>query len=209
MIWTEDGVQGASRFVQRIWRLVNEIATLAGPAVDPPDTFGELSFTLRRMTHKSLHAVEVDLERLAFNRCVAHIYTLTNQISKTIDVMTTDQPDHDMRFALREAGHVLVQLVAPMMPHLGEECWSALGNNGMVAAATWPLVDKQLLIEDTIVLPVQINGKKRGDVTVPADADNATVEALVRSLDVVVRAMEGRDIKKLIVVPRRIVNVVG
>ena len=209
VIWTEDGVQGASRFVQRLWRLVNEIAVLAGPAIAMPTGFGEEALGLRRVTHKSLRSVETDLERLAFNRCVAQVYTLANQISKSIDAMTTDQPAADMRFALREAGQILVQMVAPMMPHLGEECWQALACEGMVASALWPQTDAALLVEDTITLPVQVNGKKRADVTVPADADNATIEASVRGLDTVIRALEGRDIKKIIIVPRRIVNVVG
>ncbi len=209
VIWTEDGVQGSSRFVQRLWRLINEIAALAGPARARPAQFDEASMTLRRVTHKSLHAVENDLERLAFNRCVAHIYTLANEISKSIDLMHTDQPADDMSFALREAGVVLVQVVSPMMPHLGEECWQALGGHGMVAEATWPLLERELIVDDELVLPVQVNGRKRADVTVPADADSAAIEAIVRSLDGVVRAMEGREIKKIIVVPRRIVNVVG
>jgi leucyl-tRNA synthetase len=209
VIWTEDGVQGASRFVQRLWRLVNEIAVLAGPPLEKPAVFEEAALGLRRVTHKSLQSVETDLERLAFNRCVAHVYTLANQISKSIDAMTTDQPAADMRFALREAGQILVQMVAPMMPHLGEECWRALGCEGMVASAAWPVTDAALLVDDTMTLPVQVNGKKRADVTVPADADNATIEASVRGLETVIRALEGRDIKKIIIVPRRIVNVVG
>ncbi len=209
VIWTEDGVQGASRFVQRLWRLVNEIAVLAGPPLEKPAVFDEAALGLRRVTHKSLQSVETDLERLAFNRCVAHVYTLANQISKSIDAMTTDQPAADMRFALREAGQILVQMVAPMMPHLGEECWRALGCEGMAASAAWPSTDAALLVDDTMTLPVQVNGKKRADVTVPADVDNATIEASVRGLETVIRALEGRDIKKIIIVPRRIVNVVG
>jgi leucyl-tRNA synthetase len=140
---------------------------------------------------------------------VAHVYTLANQISKSIDAMTTDQPDADMRFALREAGQILVQMVAPMMPHLGEECWRTLGCEGMVASTPWPSTDAALLVDNTMTLPVQVNGKKRADVTVPADADNATIEASVRGLETVIRALEGRDIRKIIIVPRRIVNVVG
>jgi leucyl-tRNA synthetase len=106
---------------------------------------------------------------------------------------------------------VLVQMIAPMMPHLGEECWVALGagDGSMVAATAWPAVDPALLIEDTIVLPVQVNGKKRGDVTVSPHDDSNAVELAVRSLEFVMRALEGRPIKKLIVVPGRIVNVVG
>jgi leucyl-tRNA synthetase len=213
VIWTEDGVQGAARFVQRMWRLINEIAALTGPEVAKPAAFDEASLGLRRVTHRSLHAIQADLERLAFNRCVAHIYSLANQISKSIDGMTTDQPEADMRFALAEAGRILVQMVAPMMPHLGEECWVALGldrqGRDLVATTPWPEIEPELLVDDNLTLPVQVNGRKRGDVVVPAEADAATIEQMVRALDFVNRAVEGRDIKKVIVVPRRIVNVVG
>jgi leucyl-tRNA synthetase len=209
VIWSEEGVQGAARFVHRLWRLTNDIRALAGPARARPDVFGTEATAVRRAVHKALHAVETDLEKLAFNRCVAHIYSLTNQISKAIDQMTTDSPDADMAFALREAAGFLVQMVSPMMPHLGEECWLALGCEGFVAEAPWPIADPALLVDDSILLPVQVNGRKRDEVLVPADADPASIEATVRSLASVIRAMEGRPVKKVIVVPRRIVNVVG
>jgi leucyl-tRNA synthetase len=209
VIWTEEGVQGASRFVQRAWRLINDIARLAGPPAAKPDHFDTESTALRRMAHKALQAVETDLERLAFNRCVAQAYTLANAITKAIDGLSSDQPSPDWCFALREAGQILVQILSPMMPHLGEECWLALGLPGLAAEAAWPAVDPALVVEDMLTLPVQVNGRKRADVVVPTDADAATVEAMVRSLDAVNRAMEGRAIQKVIVVPRRIVNVVG
>ena len=104
---------------------------------------------------------------------------------------------------------MLVQMVAPMMPHLAEECWQALGREGLVAAAPWPELDRSLLIENAITLPVQVNGKKRADVTVPRDADTRSIEAAVLALDPVRRALEGRPARKIIVVPQRIVNVVA
>ena len=103
---------------------------------------------------------------------------------------------------------MLVQLIAPMMPHLAESCWEALGRDGLVAQAAWPDFDPALLVEDTVTLPVQVNGKKRGDVTVPRDADAAAVEALVLADETVQRALEGRPPRKVIVVPGRIVNLV-
>ena len=96
-----------------------------------------------------------------------------------------------------------------MMPHLAEECWAALGCRTLVAEAPWPVVDRDLLVEDVLTLPVQVNGKKRADVTVPRDADAASIEAAVLELDAVRRAVEGRPVRKVIVVPRRIVNVVA
>jgi leucyl-tRNA synthetase len=209
VIWTEEGVQGAARFVQRLWRLVNEVASRAGEAPAMPSAFGDEALALRRATHKALHDVGADIERLAFNRCVAHIYTLANSLGRALDIAAESATmAADMAFATREAGLVLVQCVAPMMPHLAEECWSALGATGLVGAATWPVADAALLKADSITLPVQINGKKRAEVTVPAEASIQEVESAVRGLDAVSRAVEGKPIRKVIVVPGRIVNVV-
>jgi leucyl-tRNA synthetase len=196
VIWTEDGVQGAARFVQRVWRLVSL-------AVGVPAASGASDAALRKAAHKALAAVEEDVERLRFNRCVAHIYTLSNALDEAIRTATVS------RDAATEAAGILTQLVAPMMPHLAEECWSALGRQGLVAQAAWPVVDRALLVEDEITLPVQLNGKKRADVTVPRTADTATVEALVLADEAVQKALEGRLPRKVIVVPGRLVNIVA
>jgi len=103
---------------------------------------------------------------------------------------------------------VLVQLIAPMMPHLAEECWTALECEGLVAEQNWPVVEAALLVEDSITLPVQVNGKKRGDVTVARDADAKSIEEAVLALEGVQRAMDGKPARKVIIVPQRIVNVV-
>jgi leucyl-tRNA synthetase len=120
----------------------------------------------------------------------------------------TKAPSADLSWAIREGAEILVRLVAPMMPHLAEECWAALGHSGLVAQSGWPEVEASLLVSDTITLPVQINGKKRDEITVPAAATPAEVEEAVRKLDSVVRASDGKPLKKVIVVPQRIVNVV-
>jgi leucyl-tRNA synthetase len=114
----------------------------------------------------------------------------------------------DLRWALREAVNILVQLFHPMMPHLAEECWALLGHDQLVAQAPWPQLERALLVEATIALPVQINGKKRADVTVPREATNAEIEAAVLALDAVQKALEGERPKKVIIVPGRIINVV-
>ena len=116
--------------------------------------------------------------------------------------------DADIASALLEAAAIVTQLVAPMMPHLAEECWQALGRPGLVGEASWPQAEAALLKDDSITLPVQLNGKKRAEVTVPADADTIAVETVVRADEAVQRALEGRPIRKIIVVPGRIVNVV-
>jgi leucyl-tRNA synthetase len=207
VIWTEAGVEGASRFVQRLWRIVGEIAVVSQGA--SAASFGEEATAVRRAAHQALAAVEADVERLAFNRCVAHIYTLANALAKTLDAVRGGTPAPDMAAALGEAGSILVRLVAPMMPHLAEECWKALGGSGLVAEEPWPQVDTAILVEDTITLPVQVNGKKRADLTIPRDAAQKDIETAAIALDAVQKALEGRPVKKIIVVPQRIVNVVG
>jgi leucyl-tRNA synthetase len=213
VIWTEEGVQGAGRFVQRVWRLVNEVAALGdASAPSPPD------HPVRRAAHKTLAAVEDNIEGLRFNVAVARIYELANAIQSELQSARLGA-DGSASAALREATELLVHMIAPMMPHLAEECWQVLkgrehggqttGRAGLVAETSWPAVDRSLLVEDTVTLPVQVNGKKRADVTVARDADQAAIEAAVLSLDAIRRATEGRPVKKIIVVPQRIVNVVA
>ncbi|MCG6121736.1 MAG: leucine--tRNA ligase [Microvirga sp.] len=205
VIWTEEGVQGAWRFVQRVWRLVNEGGDLAVDA-PRPESFGDEALALRKASHRALASVGEAIEDLRFNVAVAKIYELANAASSAN--ASRGASSEGLDWALREALSILVRLIAPMMPHLAEECWEALGCEGLVAEAEWPLVEQALLVEDSITLPVQVNGKKRADVTVPRDADAAAIESAVRSLESVARAIEGRPIRKVIVVPQRIVNVV-
>jgi len=207
VIWTEEGVQGAWRFVQRLWRLVGEIADISGPDARPA-AFGPEALKVRKAAHRALANVSDDIARLRFNRCVAHIYEFANALSDTIgDIETVPAPD--LAWAIVEAGNILVRLFAPMMPHLAEECWAALGHTSLVATEAWPEVEPALLVENTITLPVQINGKKRADVTVPREASQEEIVAAVLALDTVQKALDGKSPKKVIVVPQRIVNVVA
>ena len=181
VIWTEEGVQGAWRFVQRLWRLNGEIARIAAPAARPA-AFGEQALVVRKAAHRALHNVSDDIGKLRFNRCVAHIYEFANALSVAIGSAET-APSPDFAWALREAGDILVRLFHPMMPHLAEECWAALGHKTLVATEAWPLVESELLVENTVTLPVQVNGKKRADVTVARDAGEAEIKAAVLALD--------------------------
>ena len=209
VIWTEEGVQGAGRFVQRLWRLVREAAeTAAPPDLPRPQRFGEQALALRKAAHRALSRVSEDIERLRFNVCVAHIYEFANAFQASLAELETE-PVADYRWAVREAADILVRLFHPMMPHLAEECWAALGHKTLVASEAWPRLEADLLIENTITLPVQINGKKRGDVTVARNAANTEIESAVLALDAVKRALDGKPPKKVIVVPQRIVNVVA
>jgi leucyl-tRNA synthetase len=230
--WTERGVQGAWRFAQRLWRLIGEAAELArGAPTERPPRFSDEALALRKAAHRALARVTDDMEKLHFNVCVAHIYEFANALNTIIgdigaveeaqagaassaQTRARDKPQQtsvappDLRWALREAVNILVRLFHPMMPHLAEECWALLGHDELVAQAPWPDLERALLIEDTLTLPVQINGKKRADVTVPRDAGNADIEAAVLAIDAVKKALDGKRLKKVIIVPGRIVNVV-
>jgi leucyl-tRNA synthetase len=210
VIWSEEGVQGSGRFAQRIWRLVHEAIELGEAATEGPAVSdANAVLALRKAAHGALAKVTDDIPKLRFNRSVAYIYELSNTLQASLGVAKGGPVSPDYAAAVREAIEIMVQLFAPMMPHLAEECWAALGHETLIAEAPWPTVEEALLVEDTITLPVQINGKKRADVTVARDARNTEVEKAVLELEAVVRALEGKPPKKVIVVPQRIVNVVA
>ncbi|MFP9139430.1 leucine--tRNA ligase [Devosia sp. XGJD_8] len=205
--WTEAGVEGASRFQQRVWRLVGETIALteqsAGTVRGSDDSE---ALALRRIVHRAVHQVGGDIEGLRFNRAVAQIYELTNALVRSAGLVAA-APDSRVD-ALAEGVERLIQLIAPMMPHLAETCWEALGKPGLVADAPWPEVDPALLVDDSVTMPIQINGKRRGEITVAKGLPAAEVETLVLSLDEIVRILDGKAPKKIVIVPDRIVNVV-
>ncbi|MBK9081230.1 MAG: leucine--tRNA ligase [Rhizobiales bacterium] len=210
VIWTEEGVQGAAKFAQRLWRLVHELKRGgAGAPAEKPAAFGETAAAVRKAAHSALVKIEEDIERLRFNRCVAHIYELANTLQTALAEVETPEIAPDLAFAFAEAADLLVPMFAPMMPHLAEECWAALGHATPVSSSPWPVADRALTIDDVIVLPVQVNGKRRGEIAVAREADEASVKAAALALESVQRALEGKAPKKVIVVPRRIVNVVA
>jgi leucyl-tRNA synthetase len=208
--WTEQGVQGAWRFTQRLWRLTAEAGEIAesAPAARPAE-FSAPALAVRKAAHGALAKVSDAIEKLHFNVCVAHIYELANALGETIGNIESEKIAPDLAWAIAESADILVRLFHPMMPHLAEECWAALGHKSLVSTAAWPLVEPELLVEDTITLPVQINGKKRAEVTVAREAGKDDIEAAVLALDAVKQALEGKRPKKVIVVPHRIVNVVA
>jgi leucyl-tRNA synthetase len=205
--WTAGGVEGAFRFLQRIWRLVNEAAE-KGASGPPPIEFSPEALELRRAAHRSAGAVTTAIDKLRFNVAIANIYELANALSAALNA-AGDKPAPDMRFALREAAEMLTRIAAPMVPHLAEECWLALGNQGLLAEQAWPTPDPGLLTEDTVTIAVQVNGKRRDELRIARDAAKEDIEAAALKLDNVVRAIGGRQIKKVVIVPQRIVNVVA
>jgi len=184
--WTDAGIEGAWRFVQRVWRLVAEAGVADG------DDAG-----LKRVLHRAIAGITEDIEALRFNKAVAKAYELTSAIEKAPPSITR-----------AEAVRTLVQLIAPAMPHLAEEAWQALGEIGLAVDAPWPAFDPALLVDNTVVLAVQVNGKLRDEVDAPKGAPRDAVEALALGRDKVQRALDGKTPKKVIVVPDRLVNFV-
>jgi len=212
VIWTEEGVQGATRFVQRLWRLANELAELAAPSgTAKPAQFSENATAVRKHAHAALKSVSEHIERLRFNSAIAQVYQAANALTDAAGKAKEagGKTAADLAWAFREAGEILVRLAAPMMPHLAEECWAALGHKSLAAEQPWPVLEPGLLVEDTITLPVQVNGRKRGDVTVARNAAAPEIEAAVLALEAVKRELGDRPPKRVIVVPQRIVNVVA
>ncbi|HEY9213575.1 MAG TPA: leucine--tRNA ligase [Ancylobacter sp.] len=207
--WTSAGIEGAWRFVQRVWRLVGDAALLAPGQASRPEAFGPESTALRRAAHKLAAQVADDIERLRFNVAVARVHAFANIFGDAIVAARKAEIAPDMAFALREAASFLTSVVAPMVPHLAEECWIVLGADDLVAEARWPVVEPELLVDDTVTLPIQINGKRRGEITVTKDATSEEVEQAVLALDSVIQILDGRAPKRIIVVPQRIVNVVA
>ncbi|MCL5776660.1 leucine--tRNA ligase [Limibaculum sp. FT325] len=199
--WTTAGVEGAWRFLQRIWRMLTA-ASIAPRGTAEPAAIGAEAEALRRATHKAIAGVTRDIEGFTFNKAVARIYELANAIQKA------ESAGEDIDFARREAFETLARLMTPMTPHFAEEMWQALGHATPLVDMPWPVADPALARDERITLPVQINGKKRAEIEVEREADAPTIEGLALALPDVQRYLEGRPPKKVIVVPGRIVNVV-
>ncbi|MDO5604644.1 MAG: class I tRNA ligase family protein, partial [Paracoccus sp. (in: a-proteobacteria)] len=185
--WTAAGAEAAHKFLARVWRLAED-----SPAgADDPD--------LTRAAHRAIEDVTRAIEGFAFNKAVAALYTLANAIGKS------PAGGESRRAAMR----IMAQLLSPMVPHLAEDIWAMQGGAGMVVDAAWPKADPAMLQDDSVTLPIQINGKRRAEITVPRDMPKDQIESLVLADETVRRFLEGAAPKKLIVVPGRIVNVVA
>jgi len=202
--WTDAGAEGCWRFVQRVYRFCTEAEGLEHVTVDrlktPVSADDDTSKVLRQATHKAIAAVTDHLEHLRFNSAVAQLYTLANAIGGS---------DKAGPASRHEALEALVLLSAPMMPHLAEQCWKELGHDTLVAQTPWPKYDPQLTASDSVTIAIQVNGKRRGEISMAKDTDSKAVEAAALAEEGVVRALDGKAPKKVIVVPNRIVNIVA
>lgn len=207
VIWSESGVDGAHRFVQRVWRIIGEAAEELKSVASKPALEGE-GAVMSKAAHKTLKAVQEDLDKLAFNKAIARIYELVNTLASPLAAIAAGGKSEDVKAAGRDAVEILISIIAPMTPHLAEECWAAIGNTGLVSQAAWPKFVPELVVENDITMPVQVNGKKRGELTIARDADQDTVRAAALELEAVQAVLAGNEPKKVIVVPQRIVNIV-
>ncbi len=206
-LWTDAGVDGSYRFTQKIWRLIVENTPATLPDLKTiPTELGAQSNALRVTTHKTIKNTSHAIENLHFNVAIAQIYMLTNAISGFAS--KHPNPTASQIWVLTEALTTLTQLFSPIMPHLAEECWKQLGNKKLVAQATWPDFEQKLTVDDMVTIAVQVNGKKRDVLTISKSATKDEIEIAALKLDGVIRNIEGKQIKKKIIVPGRIVNIV-
>mgnify|MGYP002639740423 CR=1 FL=1 len=202
--WTEEGVEGAWRFTQRLWRTVTSNINTAGSNMATiPSEFSKGAIELRRMTHLSISSVGKDIEDFHFNSSVAQTYKFSNAIA----AFKSDDSAGD-RFALIEALRSLILITAPMMPHLAEEMWVLIGGEGLVSDAPWPVAQAELMLETSVTIIVQVQGKLRDKLDVAKDMDKAEIESLALASEKVQNAIDGKEIRKIIVVPNKIVNIV-
>ncbi|QQS10517.1 MAG: leucine--tRNA ligase [Rhodospirillales bacterium] len=201
--WTEAGVAGAWRFQQRLHRMLSgAIDGLPARGAAKPAALSDGATALRRAAHKAAAGVGEDIERFHFNKGVARLYELANAIEAFKPASADD------RWALRETLEIFVRLIGPMTPHLGEELWTLLGGDGLLADASWPVPDPALLADDEVTVAVQVNGKLRATLRLPKDCAKDAAEAAALDHVDVRRAMDGKSPRKVVVVPNRIVNVV-
>ncbi len=203
MEWTAEGVEGAWRYVNRLWRTVSQMKDhLAPMGTARPGVLSEAALAVRRAIHKTIDNVTQDLEQFRFNRAVARVHELSNTLAE----LAGDSPGEI--WVLREGYEILARLIGPMMPHLAEELWQALGHERMLADEAWPAADAALLIDDTVTVAVQVNGKLRGTLELPRDAEQAAAEKAALALPAVAKAAGGRPVRRVILVPNRVINVV-
>ena len=202
LLWTDAGIEGAWRFVQKVWRLANDsLPALVSAPTPRPDRFSKEEIKLLTLTHKTIAGVSKDIEAFHYNKAVARLYEFVNGLSG-IDEKSRKS------WAFRQALLTLIRLLGPMMPHLAEEIWQKLGHKTLLADAPWPEVEKEFLSDETITIALQVMGKLRDTLEIPPNTDKSGLEKKALASEKVQRAIGDKEIKKVIVVPGKIVNIV-
>jgi len=203
--WTSEGVEGSYRFLHRVWNLVYQHKDRkVPPLTGQPDAAAR---NVRRLTHGTIKKVTEDIHsRFHFNTAVAAIMELTNELGRVAPEEADSAPH--LAAAMREAIRAVVILLSPFVPHLCEELWEELGEKPGMVRVSWPEYDPALLEQDEILIVVQVNGKKRGEVTVPTDASEETIKAAGQSNPNVQKFIEGKTIRKMVLVPGKLLNIV-
>ncbi|MEW5792475.1 MAG: leucine--tRNA ligase [Pseudomonadota bacterium] len=199
--WSDEAVEGAHRFLKRVWRLVHDYP---GPIPPLPAELSSAAADLRRVVHQTIQRVTANVDRYHFNPAIAGIMELSNALGREMAVQ-----EADMRAVVGEGLRVLVHLLAPFTPHICERLWAVLGQDTELNFAPWPEADPAALEQNTLTLVVQVNGKLRDRIAVPADATQEQVRELALASPAVQRFLEGGEVKKVIVVPGKLVNIVG
>jgi leucyl-tRNA synthetase len=205
--WTDAGVDGAWRYLNRIWRLAN-LESLPAAGTPIPKTLDPKSLAMRQRVHRAIADVTKDFDRFQFNRAVAHVRELSNAIEEFLGPAFVHDTAVELT-VLREAIEVLTKLIGPMLPHIAEEMWATLGHKTMLVDEPWLKADPALLIEDQVTIAVQVNGKLRATINLPRDTGQKEAETAALAEANVKRAMEGKAPRKIIVVPNKIINVVA
>ncbi|SFX63141.1 leucine--tRNA ligase [Marinospirillum alkaliphilum] len=201
--WSDSGVEGANRYLKRLWRLVHQHLAAGQPGQLDRSALNDEQKELRRKTHETISKVGDDLSRrLTFNTAIAAMMELTNQLSRF------DATDPLSLAVAREAYQALVVMLSPITPHISHQLWQDLGHAGAVIDASWPVVDDSALTRDTIEMGVSINGKPRAQLQLPADADQASIEKLALADEKVQKHLEGKTLRKVIIVPGKLINLV-
>ncbi len=202
--WSDAGIEGANRFLRRVWRLAHAHVSAGLPGALDLAALSDEQKTIRRATHLAIRQASIDVgQHHKFNTAIAQVMTLMNVLEKA---PTASEQD---RALLQEGLEAVALLLAPITPHICHELWQQLGKAGSVIDAAWPKVDETALVQDNLTLVVQVNGKLRGQIEVPASASREEVEAAARANENVVRFTEGQTIRKVIVVPGKLVNIVA
>ena len=202
--WSDSGVEGANRFLRRVWRLAYNHVSAGLPGALDKTALNDRQKAIRRAIHAAIKQASTDIGQFhKFNTAIAQVMALMNVLEKA---PTASEQD---RALLQEGLETVVLLLAPITPHICHELWQRLGKSGAVIDAPWPQVDESALVQDSLQLVVQVNGKLRGHIEVPASASREEIEAAARQNENVVRFTEGLTIRKVIVVPGKLVNIVA